>query len=83
MHLRVKRKWMAAVLAVELMLTCVVPAFASSLSGALQGADGEGIYIATTPVPAGATTHARGAIAGLLRNERDLSRVTLGTPFAV
>lgn len=83
MHLRMKRKWIAAVLAVAVMLTCVVPAFASSLSGALQGADSEGIYIATTPVPVGATSHARASIAGVLCNERDLSRVTLGTPFTV
>ena len=45
--------------------------------------NGAGLYIATTPVPDEATAYARGSIAGMLRNEYDLTRVTLRTPFAV
>lgn len=70
-------------LAMAVILTCVVPAFAASLSATLKSADDDGIYIATMPVPAGATAHARSSIAGLLCNKHNLNRITLGTPFTL
>lgn len=82
MHLKMRRELTAAVLAMVMMLVCGVPAFAFSKNDILQP-NSAGLYIATTPVPAGATAYARETIAGVLCSEYNLDRLILGTPFAV
>lgn len=75
-----KQKLFALLFAVLMLVPNISVAFASPLNST---ASQNGIYVATEPVPVAAVTYAQGSIAGILRENYDLSLVSLGAPFTV